>query len=118
MHATANEIEIPTAAVERLFESAAFPGFTGSVTVRPVLRAAAACEIDLILEKKSVQSVRPEPAEAAVTIGIGDERSRAVRQAVGKFAPKFRLKLGLKSVTMHYKDGNPLKCETEEEGRP
>src|SRR5208283_5883007 len=90
----------------------AIPGFWGELSVDVNLLPAAALEVELHIERKTVTQTGVSKTDVAVV--PSNERVSKARQGFSPFAPKFRLECPVSHLRAQFRDGHLAGIEIAE----
>jgi hypothetical protein len=114
-HPVANEVPVPTEAIERELKRYAVPGFTGRRIVHLRVRPEAALAVEILPEAIETQRI----GDRNRMVSPGDvferreptERELIVRQLLAANDYRFRLSMRLTAVVGDYTDGKLLRAQ-------
>jgi hypothetical protein len=107
-----SQVGLPLDRIDEALVQCAIPGFWGELCVDVKVLPAAALEVELHIERRTI--TQTQVAKSDVAIVPSNDRVNKVRRGFSQFAEKLRLECPVSRLTARFRDGHLTGIEVTE----
>jgi hypothetical protein len=107
-----SQVELPLDRIDEALVQCAIPGFWGELSIEVKILPAAAFEVELHIERRTVTQTNTVKSDVAIV--PSNERVNKVRQGFSAYAQKFRLECPVSQLRAQFRDGHLVGIEVSE----